>query len=756
MKYVWLFGENEAKTANNNSYYFWKYIVNRYYDVDAYFVLEKSKKNLETFHTFTAAERKHIVWRNSLKHYNVFFHSDLLFVTLSFKDVQPQKLLFKSFVPNITQPLVYLQHGTLGIKKIDYAKNYANNSMVRFFYYNPNIAQKLINMNGFREYQLYNGKYLPRYWRLVEKANNVKPHNLKILWFMTWREYFGNNPETDLFLSDISNILSNNSLQEYLRHKNATMTVCLHPFFTNEQASRVQTAVSESKHIKLVTPSQIDVMDELAENDVLITDYSSVGYDFTFLKKPVLLYQNNVETEIYRRKREFYCSDEELDAVSIKNGDELIDCLIHENYGINPFFAKGIDTSMDYDAIENGEHIERMYRYFLQAQENSIAFLGYDFSGVGGTVYATKALAEGLLEKGYMLRMFTCKQMKAWNHPAGAPMHPMYFHYRRHLIDRIKVKAIRGKWHYSHLKNDPACAAMAPVSGLGMKYWMKNIHANTVVSTRESLHLFLEEATSPLIKNKVYFFHSPSDWVGSLFPGVMEKLSELELDKVVFVTETNRDNVLNKYLLTKYQKSCVLGNAVDSTRCVTESDIRPTNKKDTLCFCVLLRINSERVPDIDRMLQFAEYLKKMRVDDISIDVYGDGDYKRQFVEMLKSRELGSYIHYRGLNSNVRSIQQNHDGAIDFSANQSFGMVYIETILNGKMVFCRHNEGSDEVLADIPECFYETDRELLEKLYLVKNESVESRRKRYEIIQRKYSREVVSDRFVDLISNSTLG
>lgn len=752
MKYVWLFGENEGRTVNNNSYFFWKYIVNKYDDVDAYYVLEKSKKNIKAFRSFSAAEKQHIVWRNSLKHYSVFFHSDLLFVSLSFKDVQPQRLLFKSCAPLITQPLVYLQHGTLGMKKLGYPNSYANNSMFRFVYYNQGIAHKLISYNGFREYQLYNGMHPPRYIELLRKTKCVPPHSLSILWFITWREYFGDNTETDSFLHDIGTILTDERLRYYLQQENATITVCLHPFFTKEQASRVQTAVCESKHIKMVTTNQIDVMDELAENDVLITDYSSVGYDFTFLGKPVLLYQNCRETEIYKKTRKFYCSDEELDAVSIKTGDELINCLIHKNYTVNPFFAKGIDTSMDYDAIQNGEHIERMYRYYLNAQENSIAFLGYDFSGTGGTVYATKALAEGLLEKGYMLRMFTCKQMKAWNHPAGAPMHPMYFHYKRHLIDRIKVKAIRGKWHYGYLKNDPALSAMPPISGLGMKYWMKKMHANTVVSTRESLHLFLEEAKSSFIKNKVYFFHSASNWVDSLFPSVMERLSELRLDKVVFVTETNRNNILEKYSLTNYQKSCVLGNAIDSTRCIVESDISPIGKKESLCFCALLRINSERAPDIDRMFQFAQYLKKMGADDISIDVYGDGDYKKQFVELLKSKELGSYIYYRGQNPNVRSILQTHDGAIDFSVNQSFGMVYIETILNGRMVFCRHNEGSDEVLAEMPECFYETDKELLEKLYLVKNESVESLRKRYDIIQRKYSRKVVSDRFVDLIGS----
>lgn len=43
-KYIWLFAENEAKTMNNNSFYFWKYIVLNQEKVNAFFVVEKIKE----------------------------------------------------------------------------------------------------------------------------------------------------------------------------------------------------------------------------------------------------------------------------------------------------------------------------------------------------------------------------------------------------------------------------------------------------------------------------------------------------------------------------------------------------------------------------------------------------------------------------------------------------------------------------------------------------------------------------------------
>lgn len=745
MKYIWLFGENEGKTANNNSFYFWRYIVNKHNDIDAYFVVEKNNKTLSVYENFSLEEKKHVVWFNTLKHCQMFFMADMLFVTLSFRDVQPQRLLFKSYQPYITQPLVYLQHGTLAMKQLGYRNYYANNSLFRWIYYNPNIPQKLMEVNGFRPYQLYAGEFPPRYMELVRRANSIKAHHeLRILWFMTWREYFGDNWETKRFLEDLEKVLSNESLLSYMESRNATLKICLHSKFTQEQMKRLEDRITQNGRISLVHPNQIDVMDELTYNDVLITDYSSVGFDFTFLGKPAILYQSDLKN--YSEKRAFYCDVEELNRVAIKRADDLIDCIVHETYGVNPFFANNMYKPENMEDILNGKHIERMYQYFLKTQQKSIAFLGYDFSGIGGTVFATRALAEGLAEKGYAVRMFTCKQMNNWQFPAGVPMHPMYFHYGRKLIDKVKVKVIRNKKHYRHLVSDPALTAMPPISGLGMTYWMKHIHANTVVSTRESLHFFLNEATSPMIKNKVYFFHTTATMVDELFPGCIQKLNEMNLSKVVFVTERNKNALEERFGFNNYQQSCVLGNSLDSLRSIEREQIEAVGIKDKYRFCTLLRISKERAADIERMIQFAVYLKEQHVTNMRIDVYGTGDYVDTLRDQIEDAEVADYIAYRGVANHVSEVYREHDAAIDFSEKQSFGMVYIEAVLNGRMVYCRHNEGADEVLHSFPESFFETDAELLDKLQHITDQTVDMLQERYDRISDRYSRKAIADRF----------
>ena len=45
MKYIWLIGENNGTTMNNNSYYFWKHNVLKNDEILKYYVFEKNEKN---------------------------------------------------------------------------------------------------------------------------------------------------------------------------------------------------------------------------------------------------------------------------------------------------------------------------------------------------------------------------------------------------------------------------------------------------------------------------------------------------------------------------------------------------------------------------------------------------------------------------------------------------------------------------------------------------------------------------------------
>ena len=86
-KYIWLIGENNGNTMNNNSYYFWKQNVNKNDEIIKYYVVKKTKENIKIYNKLTIEEKKYILWQNSYKHWRIFLKANLFFVSLSYKDV---------------------------------------------------------------------------------------------------------------------------------------------------------------------------------------------------------------------------------------------------------------------------------------------------------------------------------------------------------------------------------------------------------------------------------------------------------------------------------------------------------------------------------------------------------------------------------------------------------------------------------------------------------------------------------------------
>lgn len=760
--FIWLFGENLAATSNNNSYYFWKQVVRRRDGIDKYIVLEKNAANKETYASLSDKEKSFVVWKNTVKHFKIYLNADMYFVSLSYKDITPTKLGFFKTDFFIEKPLIYLQHGTLGIKAIEYKGYGYNNNMFRFLYYNKNIKPTLMDYNKFKDYQLYYGIYPPRYIELVKrhKAYHAQPHNGKnILWFMTWREYLGDNYMTQMLMHQIKGVLSSQKLADYLDKTNSVFTVCLHQFFDEEKIEEFKEC-AKTDRIKFIHSHKTDVLDELAKNDVLITDYSSVGFDFTVLNKPVILYQPDLKN--YLAKRNLYCEVEELEQCSYTKARQLVDAIADETYTINPFFKSRLPEEIDYDFIESGAHIDRMYEEFSSIQKNKVTFLGYNFYGVGGTVFATRSLAEALLEKNYLVELLSLKcTAKPKEMPYGLQLTALYKANSRRKIELLKRGFFRWKGLYGHLDCDCSRQNLSPYAGMAMRKKLENINSKTVISTRESLHLFLNDATSEKIEEKIYFFHCTAALVNELFPDIVNKMEKIDIGKAVFVSEENRQLYLDKFNFKNYKDYIVLGNTLESSRSVAREDIgaeeEDDNKKkvdvperDYFLGMYLLRISHEREADINNLIGFAKYLKEQNVDDIVIDVYGTGDYLNEFLDKIFDNEVEDYICYCGETSNPKNQMKNHDAVVDFTLNHSFGMPYIEAILNGKMVYCTENTGSREVLNGIDGCIYTSYEDLLNKIRKFPEVTDDQLRDNYDKISKVYSREVLGEKFVEFL------
>ena len=756
-KYIWLFGENLGATANNNSYFTWDYIVDHCGTdgISSFLVLEKNEKNTALYRESSSFRRKRIVWRNSLKHYSLYERADMLFVTLSYLDVVPDKLFGRRVKRFAQAPVIYLQHGVLGMKKLGYRGDSYNNNMFRFVYYNRNIAEVFSAENDFRPYQLFYGVFQPRWRELVKRANCAAKDSSepkRILWFVTWREYAKGSIENKLFLHQCLAVIRNEDLANYCENCNVRIRIILHQLMKDMIFDELPKSELPG-FLEILTANETDLMDEIATSELLITDYSSVAYDFAFLQKPVILYQPDFEE--YSKTREFYCEEDELRSIHITDPKKLVSAIVSGDACVPSFFASALPDRINYHDVADGAFIKRMYEYFASIQSHTITFLGYGFWGIGGTVTSTRSLGEALLERGYAVRLLSLKRLSSRspksNPPYGLRFEGFYQSTRtKSLVERCKRRLPISKSALNVINTDGNKEFLAPYAGVALKRFLLNDNSNVIVSTRESFHHAVMEYG--IQDNKVCFFHTTAEQWEQYYPGITGELKNTSISKALFTTEANLRAVVGLGVVP--QDSLVIGNTLESNGMMSREEViesrmsRTESSEDQgqIKCITLLRMSEERKQDLARIIEFGQFLKERHIDGIQIDVYGSGSMLDWFIDSVYSNDLWECIHICGSTSQPTDMIRLYDLLIDFSLNQSFGMTYLEAVFNGVVPVCTRNTGSSAVLSGHDELFYETWEELYTRIMSFSNMSTNRFIELYDSVLSRYSHDSLAGAF----------
>ncbi len=137
----------------------------------------------------------------------------------------------------------------------------------------------------------------------IEKGSEVKSNTKKqivILYLPTWREYDNNH---DLFFQYGFNIYKMN---EFLKKINAKLLIKFHAIESTR--NKILGVKKNDERISFV---DIDnVYEILSKVDILITDYSSVYFDYLLLDKPIIF--TPFDLKEYEEKRGFYYNYEKV------------------------------------------------------------------------------------------------------------------------------------------------------------------------------------------------------------------------------------------------------------------------------------------------------------------------------------------------------------------------------------------------------------------------------------------------------------
>lgn len=283
-KKIILIGGNLGEKFDDNSKYMYSFLqVKKTYDV---YWCQKCKNKLDQ-----SIDNFLII--GSVKSYVLYFMSDIVYFTHSIStDICPVAARVTFFQPF----KVYLSHGVEGLKKrmdtkLEFADFYPCTNMFEYELKNKEwgIAKCKLSVTGIARYDgLYN----------KIKVNNEKMS--KILYMPTWREWdYGLSVEefcrTESF-KNLKQVCENVELKKYLEKTGMKLVVRLHPFVS---AYLEQLKLYFS--LDNIILNNDDIGDLVESCDALITDYSSISWDFLYLRKPVLFFQYDLGKYLEKR-----------------------------------------------------------------------------------------------------------------------------------------------------------------------------------------------------------------------------------------------------------------------------------------------------------------------------------------------------------------------------------------------------------------------------------------------------------------------
>ena len=280
-KRIWIYYD-KLNDAGDNAEYAWRYAEAQKDDgIDKYFYLNEGCRDYKRL----AAQGYSMQQRGSVEAVMLALNSEAIFMTHSppFRKTGigwNQLLYLKGLIDT---NIIRLYHGFAGTRHgyycqiMDDAISVAvGSTWERDFYLQPEYGytEDMIVPCG-----------MPRYDDLVDKSKK------QIMFAPTWtpalrdaKDHF----QTTRYFITYSEILASERLQETARKHGYQIAMFLHPTLashTNEfKTNDVIKSYSSVKDTDYVTM--------MTESDLMVTDYSSVHFDFAYMRKPVVYYQD--------------------------------------------------------------------------------------------------------------------------------------------------------------------------------------------------------------------------------------------------------------------------------------------------------------------------------------------------------------------------------------------------------------------------------------------------------------------------------
>lgn len=291
-KPVWLIGENLGEVAQDNGFAFFESCINKNIQEETYYVSKKNNKNMDNLLPY----KDKVLRYDSFKHLVLYHLSEYAIVSHGIRDVIPS-IVHNKMASN-TKKVIYLQHGIIAMKKLQFNRNSYNGMIKKFVVSSEHEKNIMINEMNFKEQQIM-VTGLARFDLLVDKSKAKKTR--EILLMPTWREWIIGSREGFLssdFFVHYHGLLQDKRLHDLLEKHDLVLKFFPH---IEIQKKYKDEFASLNERIKVVKLGEESVKELMQNSSLMITDYSSVVFDFNYLKKPTVFYHFDVNDYLKHR-----------------------------------------------------------------------------------------------------------------------------------------------------------------------------------------------------------------------------------------------------------------------------------------------------------------------------------------------------------------------------------------------------------------------------------------------------------------------
>lgn len=347
---IWLISERYDQ-ARDNGFIFFKYMKQKHPEKEVYYIINRKSVDYGKVKQYES-----IIEYNSLKH-NLYYCISKVHISAHINGCCPADApICRRIKETFGIHDVFLPHGvSYGISK---------------FCLQQYARQDLFICSGRAEYENVRDNYgytdkevvytgFPR----LDEWHAISVNMKQIVLMPTWRLYYAQNPETVFehteYFIKYQELIKNENLCRFLKETGTILVFYLH----HEMRKYVSSFRTSLPFIEIVdSDEKYDIQELLKSSALLITDYSSVHFDFAYMEKPVVYYQFD-QTEFYERQyqKSAFCAEKDGFGPVVYHAEDLVNTikeLYHRNYIMQPVYKERMKA---FYQLHDKKNCERVY-----------------------------------------------------------------------------------------------------------------------------------------------------------------------------------------------------------------------------------------------------------------------------------------------------------------------------------------------------------------------------------------------------------